>query len=448
MKSYTDFTEGRVFLPLMRFAIPLLGALFLQSMYSAIDILILGKFTDAVNVSAVSTGSFIMATLTFIIVGMASGTTILLGNRIGQKRFDEAGDVVGASICLFVILSAVITIVMPIAAGAVSRLMQVPTEAIVPCTQYIRICCFGAVFICGYNILGAVFRGIGDSRTPLLAVAIAGVLNVAGDLLFVVVIQWGAAGAALATVIAQALSLMICLVIIHFRQLPFAFSRRNIRFDRAIISRVVGLGFPIALQDLLVSISFLVVTAIINRLGVIASAGVGVAEKVCAFIMLVPSAYMQSVSAFVAQNVGAGNYHRAHKALIYGIGSSLAAGAVIGIVTFFRGDLMAAIFTNDSDVVRIAHDYLRAYSIDCLLVSFLFCFLGYFNGCSRTQFIMWQGIIGAFCVRIPVSYLMSQITPVSVFFIGLATPSATIVQICLCVVYFIIVARKHHHIMS
>ena len=324
--------------------------------------------------------------------------------------------------------------------------MQVPSEAVESCAMYIRICCGGAVFICGYNILGSIFRGIGDSRTPLMAVAIACVLNIVGDLLFVVVIPWGAAGAALATVLAQALSLVICIIIIHFRKLPFPFSVANIRFNVPIISRVIRLGLPIAFQDLLVSISFLVVTAIINRLGVLASAGVGVAEKVCAFIMLVPSAYMQSVSAFVAQNVGANNYHRAHKALAYGILSSLAVGAVIGVLTFWRGDLMAAIFTSDSEVISIAHDYLRAYAIDCLFVSFLFCFIGYFNGCSKTRFNMCQGLIGAFCVRIPVSYIMSQIIPTSVFFIGLATPSATIVQICLCGVWYIIVEKKRKKI--
>lgn len=347
-------------------------------------------------------------------------------------------------------MSLIITIAMQFLAAPITSLMQVPPEATKTCIQYIQICCGGAIFICAYNVIGSVFRGIGDSNTPLIAVAISCVLNIFGDLLFVVVIPMEAAGAALATVIAQGLSVVICILIVHFRKLPFDFGFKNIKFNLKIISKVLKLGLPIAFQDLLVSISFLVLTAIINQLGVTASAGVGVAEKVCAFIMLVPSSYMQSISTFVAQNIGANNYKRARKALFYGIFSSLCVGTVIGALSFFHGDIMATIFSKEADVIKVAHDYLKAYAIDCIFVSFLFCFCGYFNGCSKTRFIMCQGIIGTFGVRIPVAYFVSKIEPVSVFHIGLATPCSTVIQILICVVYFLIFQhlRKTSNLMK
>jgi Na+-driven multidrug efflux pump len=251
-----------------------------------------------------------------------------------------------------------------------------------------------------------------------------------------------AAGAALATVASQGISVIVCVYKIRRNGLPFSFRMKNIRVNKSIISRIVRLGSPIALQDLLVSISFLVIAAIVNSLGLIPSAGVGVAEKLCIFIMLVPSSYMQSMSAFVAQNIGAGKNGRAKKAMAYGMATSLIAGLFMGYLAFFHGDILAAAFAKDPRVISAAADYLKAYAIDTLSVSFLFCYMGYFNGCGKTTFVMAQGIIGAFLVRIPVSYLMSHVKPVRLFYVGLATPASTLLQITLCTVYFIIINRK------
>ena len=262
------------------------------------------------------------------------------------------------------------------------------------------------------------------------------ILNIAGDLVLVAGFHMGASGAALATVFAQAVSVLLSLLIIRRRSLPFEFSVRDIRFKGLYVRQILRLGFPIALQDLLVNISFLVITAIVNSLGLTESAGVGVAEKLCGFLMLAPSAYMQSMSAFVAQNIGAEKPERARKALLYGIVTSLMLSVVMAYATFYHGDLLAGIFAKSTDVILAAADYLKAYAIDCLLTSFLFCFIGYFNGCGRTAFVMLQGIAGAFGVRLPVSWLMSRLPSVSLFRIGLATPASTLVQIILCFAYF------------
>lgn len=251
-----------------------------------------------------------------------------------------------------------------------------------------------------------------------------------------------AAGAAAATVLAQAFSVILSALVIRRRNLPFPFRRRYIRLERNIAARIIKLGFPIALQDVLVSVSFLAITAIVNTLGVVASAGVGVAEKICGFILLVPSAFMQSISAFVAQNVGARKPGRAKRALLYSILVSLGIGVFLAWFAFFHGDVLAGIFNKDSRVIAAAADYLKAYAVDCLLVSFMFCFTGYFNGCGKTAFVMLQGIAGAFGVRIPVSYFMSQIVPVSLFRIGLATPASTLLQIVLCAGYYIWIEKR------
>ena len=252
----------------------------------------------------------------------------------------------------------------------------------------------------------------------------------------------GTKGAACATVLAQAVSVVISLLLIRKRQLPFSFDKSMICIEKRIIKRVSLLGAPVALQDMLVGVSFLVIAAIVNALGLIPSAGVGVAEKVCVFIMLVPSSFMQSLAAFVSQNYGAGRYDRAYKTLKIAIGLSLCAGIIMFFVSFFYGNILAGFFSNDSEVIAAAYEYLKAYAIDCLFTAFLFCFVGFYNGIGSTKFVMVQGICGAFGVRVPVSFLMSKLTPVSIFKIGLATPCSTIVQITMCLIFLVYVRKK------
>ena len=442
MKETQNFTKGNILTSLVRFALPVLAALFLQTMYGAVDMLVVVQFATAADVSAVSTGSWLMQLITSFVVGIAMGTTVLLGRRLGEGKPEEAGKIIGASIVLFTIIGVVITFFMELCAVPVAQIMRTPIEAFDATVLYVRICSAGSVFIVAYNVLGSIFRGIGDSRMPLVTVAIACVFNIAGDFLLVGVFGMATAGAAIATVLAQALSVIISVLIIRRQKLPFTFRRTDIVFDRKRMGSVFRLGLPIAFQDLLVSISFLAITAIVNSLGVIPSAGVGVAEKLCGFIMLVPSAFNQSMSAFVAQNMGAGRMDRAKRALLCGIGMSLVVGVFMAWLSFFHGDLLAGLFARDEAVIAAAADYLKAYAIDCLLVSVMFCMIGYFNGCGKTLFVMLQGIAGAFGVRIPVSLIMSKIKPVSLFKVGLATPCSSVVQIILCVGYFLLLSRR------
>ena len=436
--------------PLVRFALPVLAALFLQAMYGAVDLMIVGQFTDAGNVSAhvsaVTTGSQIMITLTNLVASFAMGATILLGQQIGRGQAQKGGETIGACIVLFACIGLVFTALLVPGAGLIAKIMHAPAEAFELTTAYVRICGAGMLVIIAYNLIGSVFRGIGDSLTPLITVAIACVFNIAGDLLLVAGFHMGTIGAAIATVGAQAVSVVISFFLMRRRmsrnEMPFTLTRDQIRFQGDIIARITRLGLPIATQDLLVGISFLIIQAIVNALGVIPSAGVGVAEKVCAFIMLVPSAFMQSMSAFVAQNAGAGRFDRAEKALRYGILLSMAVGIGMFYLSFFHGTELALLFAKDMDVARAGAEYLKAYAIDCMLTPIFFCFIGFFNGIGMTRFVMAQGIISAFWVRVPVSFFMSKRVPVSLFEIGLATPFSSSLQIIMGLVCLYYVKRK------
>ena len=441
METQKSFTQGPILSALLKFALPVLLAL-LQAMYGAVDLQVVGKFGTAADISAVSTGSQIMQTVTIVITGLAMGITVLLGQKIGEGKPEEAVAAVGSGICLFLVVAVAATAALELTAPQLATLMHAPADAFAGTVEYVRICSGGAVFIVAYNLLGSIFRGIGDSRVPLITVLIACVLNIGGYLLLVGGFGLNVAGAAIATVFAQAMSVVLSLLLIRRKHLAFTLRRQDIRFNGDIIGKILKLGSPVALQDLLVNLTFLVIIAIANSMGTIPSAGVGVAEKLCAFVMLVPSAYMQSISAFVAQNIGAGLEDRARRALLYGVLSSLVAGLIMGWAAFFHGDVLAGIFADDRAVIAAAWEYLKAYAIDCLLTSFLFCFVGFFNGCGQTLFVMVQGMIGALCVRLPVALLVSWSADSSLFHLGLATPASTTVQIILCGIWFLRHVRR------
>ncbi len=442
MKKETTFTEGKIMQPLILFALPVLFALFLQAMYGAVDLLIVGKFATSADVSAVSTGSQIMMTLTNLVSSFAMGTTILLGQQIGSGKKEEGGRTVGTAIVMFAVIALAMTLLLVLFAPQISSIMNAPEEAFEKTVAYVRICGGGMLVIVAYNLIGCIFRGIGDSKTPLLTVAIACVCNIAGDLLLCAHFHMGTEGAALATVFAQIVSVVVSFLFIRKKELPFILNKKNLHLHKETFLKMTGLGAPIALQDLLVSISFLIILAIVNSMGVIASAGVGVAEKVCAFIMLISSAFMQSISAFVAQNYGAGRMDRAKKALHYGAIVSFVIGVGMFFLSFFHGDFLAGIFSSDQSVILAAADYLKAYAIDCMFTAVFFCYTGFYNGIGKTKFVMVQGIIGAFGVRVPVSYFMSLRPNPSLFEIGLATPISSALQLILCLGFMFVLNRR------
>lgn len=442
MEKTQNFTEGKILSPLIKFTIPILLAILLQALYGAVDLLVVGQFGNSASIAAVSTGSQIMQTITGIVTGLTMGLTVILGQRIGEGRLEEAAKTVGGAVALFATIGLVLTAVMLIEARRFAALMNAPEEAFEGTVEYVMICSLGIIFIIAYNVISGMFRGLGNSKLPLIFVGIACVTNIAGDLILVGIFGLDAAGAAIATVFAQAVSVVSSVVIIKKGGLPFSFSRKNIGFHLNEIKSILALGSPIALQDALTNVSFLIITAIINAIGLTQAAAVGIGEKLVVFIMLIPISFMSAVSAFVAQNIGAKKPKRAWKATYYAMGISLIFGTVMFIFTFFRGDVLAGIFAKETPVILACAEYMKSYAIDCLLVCILFCFMGFFNGCGKTMFVMVQGVAAAFLVRIPFSYFMSKVPGVTMLEIGFASPLATLLSIILCIIYYRIIRRK------
>ena len=436
-----DFTQGSIVGKMLRFMIPILGALVLQAMYGAVDILVVGWFGTTAGISGVSTGSNIINLVVFVVTGLSMGVTVLIGRYIGEKKENRIGKVIGGAVCFFAVLSVVIAVCMLVFAKPLARLMQAPEEALDLTVSYVRICGGGVFFIVAYNVISSIFRGMGNSRLPLIFVAIACAVNIVGDLFFVAVLNMNVAGAALATVMAQAVSVILSLMIIRKEKLPFTMKRSDVQFNPE-IGNFVRVGIPIAFQELLTQISFLALCAFINRLGLEASSGYGVANKIVSFIMLVPSALMQSMSSFVAQNVGAGKERRAVRTMVTGMVIGASIGVMITLIAYFRGDLLSRIFASDAGVVERSAQYLKGFSVEAIVTCILFSFIGYYNGHGQTLFVMIQGIAQTFLVRLPVSWYMSIQPEASLTAIGLAAPAATVFGILINLVFFLYCRRR------
>lgn len=420
---------------MVHFMFPILGALILQAMYGAVDLLIVGQFGTTAGISGVSTGSSVMNLVTFVLCALATGVTVLMGRYLGEKKSERIGQLLGNAIAFFIVLALVLTAALIVFARPAAILMQAPEEAVDLTVQYIRICGVGFIFVVFYNLISSIFRGLGNSKLPLLFVAIACVVNIVGDLVLVAGLKMNVAGAAIATVGAQAVSVILSLFIIRKQELPFKLKKSDIRLGRE-IKTFVAIGAPLAMQEFLTNISFLALCAFINKLGLDASSGYGIGQKIQSFILLIPSSLMQCMASFVAQNVGARKEDRARKGMLYGMTIGASIGVVIAIFVFFKGDLLASIFTNDEQVISRAFEYLKGFALESVVTSFLFSYLGYFNGHSKSMFVMIQGLIQSFLIRLPMSYIMSIQPDASLTWIGFAAPTATVVGIIMCTIYY------------
>lgn len=445
MKS--DFTQGSILKKLVAFMLPVLGALVLQAAYGAVDLLVVGRFGTTSGLSAVSTGSQVLNLVTFVVTQLAMGVTVLIARYLGEKRPEQIGGLIGGSTVVFTIITAVLFAALVFFAEPISRLVQAPAEALDLTTGYVRICGGGIFFIVAYNLLSAIFRGLGDSKSPLMFVAVACVVNIVGDLLLVAVFHMDAAGAALATVFAQAISVVFALMLLKKRGLPFKITKRDFRITPQ-CRRALKIGLPLALQECLTQGSFLALCAFVNRLGLLASSGYGVANKIVNFAMLVPSALMQSMASFVSQNVGAGDEQRARKSMFTGMGVGMVIGVIVFALVMFKGDVLTSLFTTDPDVIQNGFDYLKGFAAETILTAVLFSMIGYFNGHNNTVWVMAQGLIQTLIVRLPMSYIMSIQPNASLTSIGLAAPTATLFGIVLNVIYYVRTKKREDNRLS
>ena len=439
--SKSDFTQGSILGKLLPFMMPILGALVLQAAYGAVDLLVVGRFGTTSGLSAVSTGSQVLNLVTFVITQFAMGITVLIARYIGGEKPQYIGALIGGATIIFAIVSAVLFVIMIGFSQPIAVLMQAPEEAVELTSTYVRICGGGIFFIVAYNLLAAIFRGLGDSKSPLLFVAVACVVNIAGDLILVAGLHLDAAGAAIATVAAQAVSVVFALFLLVKRELPFEISKHDFKINMHCV-RALKIGLPLALQEFLTQISFLALCAFVNRLGLEASSGYGVACKIVNFAMLIPSSLMQSMASFVSQNVGAGNEKRAKKAMFTGMGVGLVIGCIVFTLVWFKGNLLTGIFTTDAAVVQNGYDYLKGFALETIVTAILFSIIGYFNGHDKTVWVMVQGLVQTLLVRLPLAYYMSIQSDASLTKIGFAAPAATIFGIVLNVIYYLYANRK------
>ena len=435
-----DFTQGNILKKLTAFMMPILGALILQAAYGAVDLLVVGRFGSTSGLSAVSTGIQVLNLVTFVVIQFAMGITVLIARYLGEKRPERIGAVIGGGAVVFTMMSVALFIAMVGFARPISVLMQAPAEAVDLTASYVRICGAGIFFIVAYNLLSAIFRGLGDSKSPLLFVLVACIVNIIGDLVLVAGLHMDAAGAAIATVTAQALSVVFAVMLLLKKDLPFAITKKDFRLNPQ-CRKFLKIGLPLALQEFLTQISFLALCAFVNRLGLEASSGYGVACKIVNFAMLVPSSLMQSMASFVSQNIGAGKKKRAKQSMFTGIGVGLAVGCVVFVLVLFKGDVLCSVFSTDAAVIQNGFAYLKGFAPETLVTAILFSMDGYFNGNNKTVWVMTQGLIQTLLVRLPLAYFMSIQPNASLTKIGLAAPVATTVGIFLNVGFFIYLNR-------
>jgi len=445
--SRSDFTQGSILGKLVPFMLPILGALILQAAYGAVDLLVVGRFGTTSGLSSVSTGSQVLNLVTFVITQSAMGITVLIARYIGEKKQQQIGALIGGSIVVFAMISAVLFVVMICFSRPIAVLMQAPAEAVSLTSMYVKICGGGIFFIVAYNLLAAIFRGLGDSKSPLIFVAVACVVNIAGDLVLVAGFHLDAAGAAIATVLAQAVSVVLALLLLFKRKLPFTIKKNDFKINEH-CKRALKTGLPLALQECLTQISFLALCAFVNKLGLEASSGYGVACKLVNFAMLIPSALMQSTASFISQNVGAGNEKRAKKTMFTGIGVGVTIGCIVFIFIMFKGDILTGIFTTDEVVIQKGYNYLRGFASETIVTAVLFSMIGYFNGHDKTVWVMLQGLIQTLLVRLPLAYYMSIQPDASLTKIGFAAPVATMFGIVLNIIFYIYCNRKNKIINS
>ena len=442
MKSdKSNFTQGSILKKLSFFMLPILGALVLQAAYGAVDLLVVGHFGTTSGLSAVSTGSQVLNLVTFVVTQFAMGITVLIARYLGEKHPQYIGQVIGGGAVVFALMAAALFVVLVGFARPVSVLMQAPAEAVEQTASYVRICGAGIFFIVAYNVLSAIFRGLGDSKSPLLFVLVACIVNIFGDLALVAGLHMDAAGAAIATVAAQAVSVVCAVVMLLKKQLPFKLSKSDLRLNTQ-CRKFLEIGLPLALQEFLTQVSFLALCAFVNRLGLEASSGYGVACKIVNFAMLIPSSLMQSMASFVSQNVGAGNKKRAKQSMFTGIGIGLVFGCAVFALVWFKGNLLSSIFTTDAAVIANGYAYLKGFAPETIATAVLFSMVGYFNGNDKTVWVMVQGLVQTLLVRLPMAYIMSIQPNASLTMIGLAAPTSTLVGVVLNIGFFLYLEHR------
>lgn len=436
-----NLTTGSVFKNIVIFSLPYFLSYFLQTLYGLADLFIIGQYEGVASTTAVSIGSQVMHMITVMLVGLAMGTTVSIGRAVGAGDEKRVSACVGNTVTLFMLVSVVLTIALILLVRPVVSVMSTPAEAVGGTVSYLIICFAGIPFITAYNIISSIFRGMGDSKSPMYFIAVACAANIALDYLFMGAMHLGPAGAALGTTTAQAISVAAALIAIR-RHKSITLSKSDLQPQSGVMGQVLSIGVPVSLQDGLIQIAFIIITVIANRRGLTDAAAVGIVEKIISFLFLVPSSMLSTVSALGAQNLGAGKPERAKKTLRYAIAIAAGFGVLISILIQLIAEPVVGLFTPDESVIASGGQYLRGYILDCAFAGVHFCFSGYFCACGMSIISFIHNIAGVALVRVPGAYLMSKMFPATLLPMGLATAAGSLLQVMICVIAYKLITKK------
>lgn len=441
-----DLTTGSVLRNIIYFALPYFLSYFLQTLYGMADLYIIGQFNGVEHTTAVSVGSQVMHMLTVMIVGLAMGTTVTIGKAVGAKQPEKVSTAIGNTITLFFGVSVVLTAVLLLSVRVIVAAMATPEEAVTGCVQYLTICFLGIPFITSYNIISSLFRGLGDSKSPMYFIAVACACNIALDYLFIGVFHLGAAGAALGTTLAQTISVIVSLAVIRMRKTGITLRRGHLKPQKETMGQLLKIGTPVALQDGFIQIAFIVITVIANRRGLNDAAAVGIVEKIIGVVFLVPSSMLSTVSALSAQNIGAGKHKRASATLWNCTMIAIAFGVAVSVMVQYFAGSAVGLFTKDVAVMILGGQYLRGYIWDCIFAGVHFCFSGYFCAYGKSGISFLHNFLSIVCVRVPGAFLASHFFSDTLFPMGLAAPAGSLLSVLICVVAYVWLQRENRRI--
>ena len=439
-------TTGSVFKNVVLFSLPYLLSYFLQTLYGMADLFIIGQFEGVASTTAVSIGSQVMHLLTVMIVGLAMGTTVSIGQAVGARNRRQAAQDIGNTVTLFMAVSIALTAILLLLVRPIVSVMSTPTEAVNGTIAYLTICFIGIPFITAYNIISSIFRGLGDSKSPMYFIAVACAANIALDYLFMGAFHLGPAGAALGTTVSQAISVVVSLIVILKRK-SIVLEKSDFKPSRPVMGKILKIGVPITLQDGFIQVSFIIITIIANRRGLADAAAVGIVEKIMSFLFLIPSSMLSTVSALGAQNIGARKPERAIQTLRCAVLLAASISFVIAVSVQFIAEAVVALFTDSSrtdgvEVIRLGGQYLRGYVWDCFFAGLQFSFSGYFCAIGRSGFSFLHNALSIICVRIPGAYLASKLFANTLFPMGLASSMGSLFSDIVCVIIFAVLMRK------
>lgn len=440
-------TSGSVFHNILIFSLPYLLSYLLQTLYGMADLYIIGQFGAVSDTTAVSIGSQVMHMLTVMLVGLAMGATVFIGQAIGAEDRKRAARGIGNTVTLFMAVSVALTVLLVALVRPITALISTPADAVAGTVDYLTICFIGIPFITAYNVISSIFRGMGDSKSPMYFIAVACAANIGLDYLFMGALHMGPAGAALGTTLSQAISVTVSLAVILKRKTGISLTKTDFRPHRPVMGSLLKIGIPVAFQDGLVQVAFILITVIANNRGLNDSAAVGIVEKIISFLFLVPSSMLSTVSALGAQNIGAGKPERAVRTLRYAIFLAAGFGCCVAIAMQFGAEAVVSLFTDaasaeGAEVVRLGGEYLRGYVWDCLFAGIHFCFSGYFCAVGKSGLSFLHNILAIALMRVPGVYLTSQLFPATLLPMGLATASGSVVSVVICVIAFIVLRKK------